>query len=265
MCVCVWKRLTVFVSFFVWVYVCVWVCGSASVCVQLCVCVSNCMCASVCICQHYLMFDISLLHSRFQVLVRPDDRRNPRCHHIRWALTVIVPIVSLVVTSREHHMSDGHIFSHPSPEESLSFLLSKSFLFFIFLEYAPLKPKKRDNKENMMDSLFMAKKTRWALQYFFFDFILFFILFAEVGDKMALYSIFSIYLLHFYLDLFHSFTHSFFFLSFFFFFFFSSFFPLFSSCSYTFFHRGDNDEDDDEEEETDEKKAQVPTFFIFNW
>jgi hypothetical protein len=34
------------------------------------------------------------------------------------------------------------------------------FKFSYPLEYAPLKPKKRDNKENMMDALFMANKTR---------------------------------------------------------------------------------------------------------
>lgn len=31
---------------------------------------------------------------------------------------------------------------------------------FLIKEYAPLKPKKRDNKENMMDAIFMAKKKR---------------------------------------------------------------------------------------------------------
>lgn len=29
-------------------------------------------------------------------------------------------------------------------------------------EYAPLKPKKRDTKENMMDAIFMAKKKRYV-------------------------------------------------------------------------------------------------------
>ena len=30
----------------------------------------------------------------------------------------------------------------------------------LIYEYAPLKPKKRDTKENMMDAIFMAKKKR---------------------------------------------------------------------------------------------------------
>ena len=35
-----------------------------------------------------------------------------------------------------------------------------SLLLFFATEYAPLKPKKRDNKEDMADALFLAQKKR---------------------------------------------------------------------------------------------------------
>lgn len=40
------------------------------------------------------------------------------------------------------------------------FISDRLFLLFICSEYAPLKPKKRDNKDNMADAIFMAKKKR---------------------------------------------------------------------------------------------------------
>ena len=39
--------------------------------------------------------------------------------------------------------------------------IGKWFSIVPVTEYAPLKPKKRDTKENMMDALFMAQKKRW--------------------------------------------------------------------------------------------------------
>ena len=48
---------------------------------------------------------------------------------------------------------------HPHHSVCLTFCSSSRPIFP--LEYAPLKPKKRDTKENMMDSLFMAQKKRY--------------------------------------------------------------------------------------------------------
>ena len=42
---------------------------------------------------------------------------------------------------------------------AISFVISSS-LFVCHSEYAPLKPKKRENKESMADAIFMAKKKR---------------------------------------------------------------------------------------------------------
>jgi hypothetical protein len=44
-----------------------------------------------------------------------------------------------------------NLFSYRSNSLSLS---------FPFTEYAPLKPKKRENKEDMSDAIFLAKKKR---------------------------------------------------------------------------------------------------------
>jgi hypothetical protein len=42
----------------------------------------------------------------------------------------------------------------------ISIAISIVILFACHSEYAPLKPKKRENKESMADAIFMAKKKR---------------------------------------------------------------------------------------------------------
>ena len=43
---------------------------------------------------------------------------------------------------------------------AFTYLYNALVLISTFLEYAPLKPKKREGKENMSDALFLAKKKR---------------------------------------------------------------------------------------------------------
>ena len=93
-----------------------------------------------------------------------------------WFAPMIGAAVAAIIYGNYNYITaQSNIILSFAPTLSSHTLHVCVYVFVCYAEYAPLKPKKRDTKENMAEALFMSKKKRygWCCSIvFLFDLIL---------------------------------------------------------------------------------------------